>query len=210
MKISGFTMVRNATKQYYPTRPAIESILPIVDEFIVALGNSDDGDTTEQEIQKINSDKIKIIHTEWDLEKFTGGTVYAQQTNLAKEYCTGDWLFYIQSDEVVHERYLPAIKKRCEELLDDYEIEGLLFNYRHFYGSYDYIATSSKWYSHEIRIIKNNPDIYSYKDAQGFRKGNNQKLQVKAIPAFINHYGWVKTPQAMQRKQYKQRKRQES
>src|SRR5688572_23333206 len=122
MKISGFTMVRNATKLYYPIRPAIESILPIVDEFVVALGKSDEDDHTEQEILNIKSDKIKIIRTVWDLEKYPRGTVHAQQTNLAKEHCTGDWLFYVQSDEVVHEKYLPVIKKRCEELLHDREV----------------------------------------------------------------------------------------
>ena len=63
MFISGFSMVRNAVKLYYPVKESIESILPIVDEFVIALGNCDDDDQTLEEIKKINSNKIKIIHT---------------------------------------------------------------------------------------------------------------------------------------------------
>jgi hypothetical protein len=77
----------------------------------------------------------------------------------------------------------------------------LLFNYLHFYGSYDYVGDSTHWYRREIRVIRNNPDIFSYKDAQGFRKKPNVKLNVKHIEATIHHYGWVKEPKAMQGKQ---------
>lgn len=81
------------------------------------------------------------------------------------------------------------------------EIDGLLFNYQHFYGSYDYVGTSMHWYANEIRVIRNSKNIYSYRDAQGFRKGNDEKLNVVAIPAYVYHYGWVKNPKAMQAKQ---------
>ena len=111
MKISGFTFTKNATKLYYPVKASIESLLPLVDEFIVVLGNCDDDDKTEQEILNIGSGKIKIIHSVWDLEKYPNGMEYAHQTDIAKEACTGDWLFYIQSDEVVHEKYLPIIRE---------------------------------------------------------------------------------------------------
>ena len=127
MKISGFSMVKNATKLYYPVRQAVESILPLVDELVIAIGDCDADDTTRKEIESIGSDKIKIIDTKWDLKKYPRGMENAHQTDIAKEYCTGDWLFYLQADEVVHEKYLPVIRKRCEELLNDKEIEGILF-----------------------------------------------------------------------------------
>jgi hypothetical protein len=212
MKISGFTMVRNAGKLYYPIKASIESILPLVDEFVVALGNCDVDDTTEQEISRIASDKIRIIHTVWDFDKYPNGTEYAHQTDLAKEACTGDWLFYIQSDEVVHEKYLPVIKKRCEELLHDKTVEGLLFKYRHFWGDYDHFVVSHAWYPREIRIIRNDKDIHSWRDAQSFRrmpdfdgvdykkKEGTFKLSVAAVDAYIHHYGFVRPPQLMQKK----------
>ncbi len=84
---------------------------------------------------------------------------------------------------------------------DDHKIEGLLFNYIHFYGSYDYVGESYRWYRREIRVVRNRSDIFSYRDAQGFRKKPNEKLHVKPIPVYIYHYGWVKDPSKMQKKQ---------
>ena len=212
MFISGFSMVRNATKLYYPVKASIESILPIVDEFVIALGNCDADDHTFEEIQKIETDKIKIIHTEWDIEKYPGGSEYAHQTDIAKKYCKGNWLFYLQSDEIVHERYLQVIKERCVDLLNNKDVEGLLFNYKHFWGDYSHYIVSHAWYSKEIRIIRNNADIHSWRDAQSFRripefdghnyyqKNNTFKLRVAAVNAFIYHYGWVRPPGLMQKK----------
>lgn len=212
MTISGFTMVRNGTKYYYPIKQAISSILPLVDEFVVALGASDEDDRTFEEIQSIGSDKIRIIHTVWDLEKYPRGMEHAHQTDIAKAACKGDWLFYVQSDEVVHEDDLPKIRQRCEELLHDTSIEGLLFKYRHFWGDYDHYVTSHAWYANEIRIIRNDPDIHSWESAQSFRripnfdgihyreKKGTFKLKVARVDAYINHYGWVRPPRYMQNK----------
>jgi len=201
MKVSGFTFIRNAQNYDYPIVEAIRSILPICDEVVVAVGNSED-DTLEL-IQSIDDDKVKIIETQWDESLREGGRVLAVETDkafaaIAKD---SDWAFYIQGDEVIHEKYLPAIHKSMQQYLNDKEVDGLLFDYLHFYGSYDYVGASSKWYPHEIRVIRNDPSIYAYLDAQGFRKGNNEKLGVKTVDAFVYHYGWVKPPEAMQRKQ---------
>ena len=200
MKISGFTIVRNAIKYDYPIVEAITSILPVCDEIIVAVGKSED-DTLEL-IRSINSPKIKIIETVWDETLRVGGRVLADETNKAFAAISkdSDWAFYIQGDEVIHEKYLPAIKEAMQKYKDDRNVDGLLFNYTHFYGSYDYIGDSRRWYRKEIRIIKNDKSISSYKDAQGFRK-NDEKLNVKSIDAFVYHYGWVKPPEAQQAKQ---------
>ena len=201
MKVSGFTFSRNAIQLDYPIVEAIQSILPICDEVVVAVGNSDDA--TMALIEGIAPDKIKIVPTVWDDSLREGGKVLAVETNkafaaIAKD---SDWAFYIQGDEVMHEMYLPVVQQAMETHLNNKAVDGLLFNYTHFYGSYDYIGSSSKWYRHEIRVVRNDQSIYSYRDAQGFRKGANQKLNVKAIDAAIYHYGWVKAPEAMQRKQ---------
>lgn len=201
MKISGFTFVRNAVKFDYPVIESINSILPLCDEFVVAVGNSED--ETKQLIQSIDKPKIKIINTIWDDTLRQGGHVLAVETNKAFKALSADtdWAFYIQADEVVHEKYLDSIKYAMEKYKDDADIDGLLFGYKHFYGSYDYVGESYSWYRREIRVIRNKPDIYSYGDAQGFRKGINEKLNVKLIDAEIYHYGWVKPPKAMQAKQ---------
>lgn len=201
MKTAGFTIIRNAIKYDYPVVEAITSILPICDSFYVGVGHSDD--QTLDLIKSIDSPKIKIIETIWDDTLREGGKVLAIETNkvfdqIPQEY---DWCFYIQSDEVVHEKHLDTIKKAMEKHLSDLSVEGLLFNYVHFYGSYHYIGNSRRWYRNEIRIIRNQKSIRSYKDAQGFRKTDNSKLKVKPIDAEIYHYGWVKPPKAQQAKQ---------
>jgi hypothetical protein len=210
--ISGFSMVRNATKLYYPIKQAIESILPIVDEFVIAIGKGDEDDTTRAEVESINSPKVKIIDTFWDLEKYPRGMENAHQTDIAKSHCKGDWLFYLQADEVVHEKYLPAIKKKCEELKDDNEVEGLLFSYKHFWGDYNHFHVSHGWYPNEVRIVRNKPEIHSWESAQSFRRipnfdGLNYrqqegtfKLKVARVEAYIYHYGWVRPPHYMQNK----------
>ncbi len=201
MKVAGFTFIKNAIIYDYPVVEAIQSILPLCDEVYVAVGKSDDD--TEKLIQAIDTSKIKIIKTLWDENLKQGGKVLAAETNKAFQAIPAyyDWCFYIQGDEVIHEKYLPIVKQAMLAHNNKAQVDGLLFNYLHFYGSYDYIGNSSNWYKHEIRVIKNNKQIYSYKDAQGFRKNIDEKLNVKAIDAYIYHYGWVKDPRAMQRKQ---------
>jgi glycosyltransferase involved in cell wall biosynthesis len=201
MKISGFTFIRNAIQYDYPIQEAISSILPLCDEVVVAVGQSTDA--TLELIKNIDSAKIKIVPTIWDDSLREGGRVLAAETNKAFQAVAADsdWAFYIQGDEVVHEKYLDNIHAAMNRWKDDPKVDGLLFNYQHFYGSYDYVGESSKWYRREIRVVRNDKNIYSYRDAQGFRKGQNEKLRVKLIDAEMYHYGWVKHPQAMQKKQ---------
>jgi hypothetical protein len=199
MKVSGFTFIRNAVKNDYPIVEAITSILPLCDEFVVAVGNSED--ETRQLIEGINSPKIRIIDTVWDDSLRAGGKVFAVETNKALDAISADsdWAFYIQGDEVIHEKYLPLIKKEMEDNLKNPNIEGLLFKYVHFYGSYDYYGDTRRWYRREIRLVKNIKGTRSYKDAQGFRI-DDRKPNVKLIDAYVYHYGWAKPPQGLTNK----------
>ncbi|MFT3932061.1 MAG: glycosyltransferase family 2 protein [Chitinophagaceae bacterium] len=199
MKIVGFTIIRNAIINDYPVVESISSILPVVDEMIVSVGAGEDD--TEGLIRSIASPKIKIVHSTWDMNLRKGGEVLAVETNKAFEHvpADADWAFYVQADEVVHEKYHAAILEAARRFKDDKKVEGLLFKYVHFYGTYNYIGDTRRWYSHEIRIIRNDKNIRSYRDAQGFRK-NGEKLAVKLIDAYIYHYGWVRSPQLMKTK----------
>ena len=197
MIVSGFTFIKNAVKYDYPFVESVKSILPLCDEFIIVHGDSEDN--TYELINSIDSSKIKIINTVWDANLKKGGLILSQQTNIALEHASGDWCFYIQADEVVHEKYHPEIKKKMEKYIEDKRVEGLLFKYLHFYGSYNYVASSRQWYRNEIRIVRNNIGVRSFKDAQGFII-NDRKLNVKPIEAYIYHYGWVRPPEKMQKK----------
>lgn len=200
MKVSGFTFVRNAIKYDYPAVESISSILPVCDEVVVLVGNSED--ETLSLIQSIKSDKIKIVHSTWDDSLRKGGKVLAVETDKAFSQIDPDskWAFYIQADEIFHEEGIEELKATMQKYADNDRIEGLLFNYKHFYGSYDYIADSRRWYKKEVRVIKNDKAIYSFRDAQGFQK-NGRPLRVKVTNCSIYHYGWVKPPELQQAKQ---------
>ncbi len=194
MKVTGVTIVRNAEKFGYPVLESIQSLLPLCDQFIVLVGNSDDA--TLELLQAIQAPKLRIEHSVWDDSLRAGGQVLATETNKVLDLVDSDtdWIFYIQADELIHEKDYTAIQKAMQKHLNNPKVEGLLFQYYHFWGNYNYLADSRKWYRKEIRIIRNRPEIRSYKDAQGFRKINMQKLWVKAIDAHIYHYGWVRPP----------------
>ncbi len=199
MKVTGFSFIKNAVRFQYPIVEAVQSILPLCNEVVVAVGQSDDG--TRELVASIDP-KVKIIDTVWDENLKQDGKVLAAETDkaFAAVNADADWCVYIQGDEVMHDGYYDHIRQQMERWKDAPEVDGLLFKYRHFYGSFDYIGISSKWYRAEVRIIKNNRQIFSYRDAQGFRKGANEKLRVKPLDAYIHHYGWVREPKAMQAK----------
>jgi hypothetical protein len=200
MKTCGFTIIRNGVNYDYPVVESIQSILPICDHFIVAVGDSHDD--TLQLIQRINSPKIQIVETVWDMTQRKGGRTLAIETDKAFQLIPAeyDWAIYIQADEVMHEDALPIINHAMQQNLNDGRIEGLLLKYYHFYGSYQYVGTAYSWCRREIRVIRNRKDIFSYRDAQGFRKRPNRKLRVKLLDAYVYHYSWVKHPAAQQKK----------
>lgn len=211
VKISGFSFIRDGDRLYYPFCESIRSILPICDEFVIAVGKGREGDTTREQIAAIGDPKIRIIDTVWDEKECHKGAIHAIQTDVAMKACSGDWLFYVQGDEVVHEKYLPVIQARCEELLEDREVDGLLFRYKHFWGDYRHHLVSSAWYNCEIRMVRNVPDMHSWHSAQSFRRipeyvhpwqdrSTANKLRVARVDAEIFHYGWVRPPVYMQKK----------
>ncbi|MHC1703984.1 MAG: glycosyltransferase [Tenuifilaceae bacterium] len=209
MTISGFSFIKNGIQVDYPFLEAIQSILPICDEFVVAVGDSTDN--TREAIMNLKSDKIKIIDTVWDLNKRTGGVVFAEQSNIALDACTGDWVIHIQADELIHEDEVFKIKEDILKYDSDPNVEGLLMPYYHFWGDYNHIWTSRKVHRYEIRAFRNIKGIRSFRDSQGFRKYSSnaayangteegKKLKVKKSEAHIFHYKCVKPPKQMMKK----------
>jgi len=201
MKIAGFSFIRNAVKYDYPVVESIRSVLPLCDRFYLAVGNSEDA--TEDLIRSIGSEKIIVVPTVWDDSLREGGRVLAVETDKAFQAIPPDydWAFYIQGDEVLHEDGLDVCSAAMLQNLNDPTVQGFVLKYRHFYGSYDYVGSSSSWYRSEVRIVRNDKHVMSWRDAQGFRYRGDKKLHVRVLDAWIHHYGWVKPPEAMQRKQ---------
>ena len=196
MRVSGFSIIANARKFGYPVVEAVTSILPLCDEFILNVGTSDDD--TLSLVKTISSPKLMIMEREWDMSMRRGGQLISVETNHALARCTGDWCFYIQADEVLHEQYIPIVRSGMERYMYDTRVEGLQFGYKHFYGSYDFFQDNFRnWYVKECRVIRRHPDIVSWGDGMDFRHRDNSVLRVKRIDAEIYHYGWVRPPHVM-------------
>jgi glycosyltransferase involved in cell wall biosynthesis len=196
MRVSGLTIVRDIEIMDYPALEAIRSVLPLCDEFVVVVGRSEDA--TLERIQSLGDPRLRILETEWDPRLRRGGEVLSQQTNLGLQHCTGDWVFYIQADEVLHERYLERVRERMRRFLTDPRVEGLWFRYRHFYGTYwAYQDNRRRWYRRQVRIVRRDPNIVSWGDAMDFRHRDGSKLRSRSAGAEIYHYGWVKRPTRM-------------
>ncbi len=205
MRISGFTLVRNGAVFDYPFIESIQSLLPLVDEFIINVGIGDDNTLSLiQQLAKTHT-KIQVFESNWDTgnpENKKGGKVLSQQTNAALERCTGDWCIYLQADEVLHELDLPQIRSTLENANSHTNVEGLVFDYLHFYGSFDVVQHSRSTYRREVRAVRKSAQPRSVGDAQSFRKKDGTKLSVVSSGARIFHYGWVRDPKAMKEKTY--------
>ena len=192
MKISGFTFIRNGNILGYPFVPSIRSLLPLCDEIIVNVPRSTDG--TLESVKAIGDPKIRVIESDWDETLRQSGIILSQHTNIALRECTGDWCVYIQGDEVLHETTIPAMRATMERELNNPQVQGLLVDYTHFYGSFWTEVYSFGWYYKEVRVVRRDPQIRSGGDAQGFRTVDDQKLRVKNSGGRYFHYGYALEP----------------
>ncbi len=202
MKVSGFTFLRNGQKLGYPFVASIRSLLPLVDEFVIALGPCDDD--TETMVRAIGDPRIRIIPTQWNErirpDYSVKGFVYGQQKSIALFNCTGDWAFYLEADEVVHENDVPKIRAAMEKHLGDERVEALAFDYLHFYGNKNTIARSPGWYRSEVRIIRNTIPAWSSEALFFNVVGGHKKSRYSRAAhsgATIFHYGWVRSEAQM-------------
>lgn len=203
MQISGFSVVRNAIRYDYPFIESLKSLLPLVDELVLAVGDCDDG--TVEALAAIDSPKLKVIHTVWDPAVRSGGLIISQQTNLALDACQGDWCFYLQADEVLHENDLDRIHSAMRRNIHKPAIDGLTFRYHHFRAAYNFRDPLP--YRRQTRIVRRTAGARSYGDACGFRKYPNgqaepkgERLRTASTGAWVYHYGHVKPPRHMSAK----------
>ena len=201
VSISGFTFIRNGVDLGFPFEASIRSLLPLVDEFVVAVGQG--SDDTLARVRAIADPRIRIIETLWNERMADRGFVYAQQKMIAQYSCTGDWAFYLEGDEVVHEGELSAIRESVERHHANGAVEALVFDYHHFYGSADWISISPGWYRRECRLIRNTirsyaPDGQYWLVTTEHKKGRNPRAAL--ANAHIYHYGWIRRNEDFQKK----------
>jgi hypothetical protein len=201
MRVSGFTFLRNGSLLGYPYVESIRSALPLCDEFVVAVGEGED-DTLER-LRAMDEPKLRLIETRWNEGMQDRGYVYAQQKMIAQFNCGGVWAFYLEGDEVLHERDLDAVRGAMERRLEDRRVEALVFDYHHFYGSPDWVAVGPGWYRRAPRIIRNtirnySPDGLFFVVMDKNKRGRYPRAALAG--ATIHHYGHVRSIAAMREK----------
>lgn len=199
MKVSGFTIVRNAVTLDFPLEASIRSILPICDEVVVNVGRSDDA--TLEVVRSIGDPRIRILETEWDMT--IKNKVLGDETLRAMRACRHPWGIYIQADEVLHERGAEVLSHAIATHDRDARVEGLLVKYLHFYGGVDTVAANRRWYRREVRAVRLDPalDIRPYQGAQGFRVGPaDRKIRARLTDGQMFHYGWARPARALRAK----------
>lgn len=199
--ISGFSFIRNGVELGFPFEASIRSLLPLVDEFVIAVGEGSDG--TLERIRALREPKIRIIETRWNERMAERGFVYAQQKMIAQYACTGDWAFYLEGDEVLHDAELPAIRASVDRHHGNPAVEALVFDYLHFYGSPSWLAVSPAWYRRECRLIRNTIRSYA-PDGQYWivmdRHKHGRAPNAALADAHVFHYGHVRKLHYMQAK----------
>jgi hypothetical protein len=209
MKVSGFTFLRNAEKFGYPFIASLRSLLPLVDELVVALGPCEDG--TQAALRGFGDARLRILHTQWNenmqSDYSVKGFVYGQQKSIALFNCTGDWAFYLEGDEVVHEQDWPRIRAAMEKHLANPRVEALAFDYTHFYGNKNTYAWSPAWYRTEARILRNTIPAWA---SEGLffnvLESHHRTRYPRAAHtgATIYHYGWLRPEAQMNLKNQSQ------
>jgi hypothetical protein len=199
VKVSGFTIVRNAVKLDFPVEASLRSLLPVCDEIVVNVGRSEDD--TLGLVRSIGDPKIRILETDWD---FTiKNQVLGDETLRAMRECRFPWGIYIQADEVLHEAGAEVLARAIRQHDADARVEGLLVKYLHFYGDLDTIALNRRWYRREVRAVRLEPalDVRPYQGAQGFRVGpGHRKIRARLTEAEMFHYGWARPARALRSK----------
>lgn len=204
MKISGLSFIRNGVALGYPFTEAIRSILPLVDEMIVVVGRSEDG--SREAVEAIGDPRIRIIDSEWHPRITPKASVLAQQTNLGLMHCTGDWVVYVQGNELFHERDLPRMRELMAEHLDNPKVEGLLIERLVFYGDYrHFVRAYPDRFKYVVRAFKPWNGVYAITSAMTFsvfesygERGRSLRCVDSGVDMF--RYGKLLSTQAMEYK----------
>lgn len=109
--LSGYTTTRNCISQNYPYEAAISSMLDFCDEVVVMDGGSDDGTYEILEKWALDNPKLKVYRSEmqWDSKRFA--IFDGMLKSMAREACTMDYCWQMDSDEIVHETDFEKIQK---------------------------------------------------------------------------------------------------
>ena len=164
-KISGYTTTYNCIKQNYPFVESIKSMLGFCDEICIVDGGSTDEtlDVLRALIADDSRIKLKIIERDWNDSRFA--VFDGAQKAEARALCTGDFLWQMDSDEVVHESDYEKIIDLAKKFPKGVDLIALPVI--EYWGSHNKVrADVNPW---KWRLSRNNTNI-----THGIPKQNRQ------------------------------------
>lgn len=103
MRVSGYTWAANVVGKLLPYEAAIRSLLLICDEVWVAYDPRFDSADIFTSIDP----RVNVIEHPFRIEEITGN---GEQLTRARKQCSGDWVFWLDLDEIIHEKNVEQIK----------------------------------------------------------------------------------------------------
>jgi len=168
VKISGILSINNAVYLGYPFIEAVLSVLPIVDEFLINDGGSDDETPIYlKKLQKTFPNKIRLFNKSFYPSNFWEAV--DNSLNFLINKAKGNWLFEVQGDEVWHEKDILKVKETIEKA----SIEG-----------YNSIRAVLQWINFQaidpykyrnVRMVRRIKDLKSHWCGDDFRTANTEK-----------------------------------
>ena len=123
--VSGYTTTYNCNKHQYPWKQSITSLLGFCDEVVVVDGGSDDGTWEALQDWASAEDRLKVFKVERDWSHTRHAVFDGQQKAEARARCTGDFLWQMDSDEIVHEDHYDKIVGLCKNFPNNVDLISL-------------------------------------------------------------------------------------
>ena len=161
VKISGFILVHLPETYQYPYVECIESWLDFVDELVLVVSVL--GYPAEKYIKELGkNEKVKIVYRHWEFEADWPYSRLGENFNAGFEACTGDIVFKIDLDWVLHENSWNGSQRGNRNLRDDcqkmFEAEKyvMVTNKKNFILADRYFIKSPRTIAFNKSLVKQN------------------------------------------------------
>lgn len=187
MKISIYTLAKDAIRLDFHLKAMLAHHLQYADEIIVIECNSKD--KTYQTITSFNNPKIRVFRENWNQTDSYLGIL-----NRAQSYCTGDWCIKLDIDEFIPEWEWEKIRAYLTDTTADIVPIRLI----NFYGNYLVFhgdPLKSCWPLNKWPIHRNSKMFEAWGDSSNVRiKGHDvEEGRAEDIAGFeVHHFGAVR------------------